>query len=260
MPQQTAPSPPEGTRAIIRAFQVFERLCASTKGKRISELTQETGLNKATIFRILATLQSLGYAERGQENECYLATLKILSLSNGLISGMELRTLAIPSLQKLVAEARQAVHFSVRDADETVIIEKMETDAYFRVVSHVGRRSNLYSTGTGKVFLAMLKEEELNAYFERVPLHSLTPHTICNRLRLLDELQAIRQAGYAVDRQENSLGVSCIAAPVFNFAEANVAAISVTGSTAEIEADESRLSVLVRQAAASISRALGQRQ
>lgn len=254
---QQGQTPPEGTRAVIRAFQVFECLCASAKGKRISELSQETGLNKATIFRILSTLRAMDYAERTQDNECYRATMKILSISNGLLSSMELRTLAIPAIQKLVDCARQAVHLSMRDGDDTVIVEKMETDAYFRVVSHVGRRSRMYSTGTGKVLLAMLDEDDLNAYFERTQLLSVTPNTICNRLRLQEELLQIRSKGYGVDRQENALGISCIAAPIFNFAGDNVAAISVTGATQEIEPLEATLAGFVKEAAAAISKAMG---
>lgn len=250
---------PVGTHSVIRAFYIFEKLCESQKGKRIRELSQETGLNKSTIFRILTTLRNLGYIDQNEENGVYYATMKILALSSGLLSGMEIRSLALPAMQKLVAQTKQAVHLSVRDADKVVIIEKIETDAYIRVVSHVGRRSNMYSTGTGKIFLAFLPEKELNTYFERTQLNSLTPHTLCNTLRLLEELKEIREQGYAVDRQENALGISCIAVSIFDYSGKNVAAISLTGTTTEIEPAVHTLKSFVCEAGESISRSLGYR-
>lgn len=248
---------PEGTRAVIRAFQTLECLCMAGKGVRIMELSQKLQLNKATIFRILSTLSSLGYVEKAHDSECYRPTMKILSVSNNLLGSIELRTLAAPHIQALAREAGQAVHLSVRDADSTVIVEKVEAQSSFRVAFHVGRRSNLYSTGTGKVFLAMQDKAELEAYLTRVPLESLTAHTICNRLRLLEELEAIRANGYALDRQENSLGVSCVAAPIWDFSGKNVAAISVTGGTTEIETATEHLIPFVKSAALGISRTLG---
>lgn len=252
-----AQAAPEGTRAIIRAFQIIEQLCHTRKDKRINELATETSLNKATVYRILQTLRSLGYVEQREDNDSYYATMKILSVSNELLGGMQLRTLARPAIEKLVDQAKQSAHLSIMDAGSVVIVEKIETDASFRVVSHIGRRSSSHSTSTGKVLLSLMEQEELERFIEKYPLESHTPHTICNKLRLFEELATIRQRGYAVDRQENSIGVSCIAAPIFDYTGLPVAAVSVTGATLEIEKAEETLSTYVCTAAASISRAMG---
>lgn len=248
---------PEGTRSVIRAFQVLEHLCAAGKGVRLTELGRTLNLNKATVFRICSTLSALGYVEKAPDSEYYRPTMKILSVSNGLLGTMELRTLATPYIQELATQTGHAVHLSIRDADATVIVEKVETQSCFRVAFHVGRRSSLYSTGTGKVFLALMSDAERNAYFERAPLESITSHTICNRLQLVEELAAIRVRGYALDRQENTSGVNCVAAPIRDFTDKNVAAVSVTGPTADIEEATERLIPLVRKTAADISRAMG---
>ncbi len=247
----------EGTQSLIRAFHVFEVLCKAQKHLKIQEITKETGLNKSTIFRILATLRKLGYVDQDEKSEAYYVTMKVLTLSNSLLSGMEIRTIAQPIIQELVAQAHHAVHLSIRDMDQVVIIDKMETNAHIRVVSHIGRRSYMYSTGTGKVFLSLLSEPELTAYFDRTELQSLTPYTNTNKAQLREILKEIRAQGFAIDKQENALGISCIAAPIFDYSGKNIAALSITGPTAEIEGDLERLKNLVCPAVQKISNILG---
>ncbi len=248
---------PEGTRAVIRAFQILECLCSAGRGLRITELTQRTDLNKATIFRMLSTLNNLGYVTKSQETDQYQPTMKILSVSHRLLDQYKPRHIAEADIQQLAQDSGQSVHFSVPDGDYTVIVEKVEARAHFRVAFHVGRRARMYATGTGKVFLAFMSPEELAAYLARVPLEALTPHTICDRDELFKVLAEIRANGYARDRQETTPGVGCVAAPIRDFSGQVAAAVSVTGPVTEIDRSVKHLIPLVMKTAGDISAKLG---
>ncbi|MDR1946922.1 MAG: IclR family transcriptional regulator [Desulfovibrio sp.] len=247
----------EGTRAVIRAFQILECLTHEIKGLRITDLTRLTGLHKATVFRMLNTLIGMGYVTKSPESDYYKPTLKILSVSNRLLSRYELRSIAAADIQRLADDSGQAVHLSVPDADETVIVEKVEVHSPFRLAFHIGRRAAMYSTGTGKVFLAHMPQDELEAYMARVPLEPLTPSTVRDREQLTRELAKVRRVGYAVDQEEATPGVGCVAAPIMDFSGRVAAAVSVTGAVAAIVGSVAQITPLVTATAENISHKLG---
>nr|WP_277998996.1 IclR family transcriptional regulator [Moorella sulfitireducens] len=122
-----------------------------------------------------------------------------------------------------------------------------------------GTRAPAYCTGTGKVLLAYLSEDQLYKFFQEVALLPYTPITITDPLRLREELQKIRSQGFALDNGEREEGVRCVAAPVFNHDNKVTAAVSVAGPAQRMPPKlmSGKLATAVIQVALQISRSLG---
>lgn len=246
-----------GIQSLERGLLVLEYLCSARDSVRLVDIAQNLNQNKATIFRILSTLSVMGYVEQDPITEQYRPTLRILSLGNAVLSRVNVGSAARPYIVELSNKSGESVHLSIRNAFNVVIIDKVEADASNRVAFHIGRTNSCYSTGTGKVLLAYMDPDEMEYFFETEKLQAYTVNTLTDHAALRKELEDIREKGYAVDRQENRMGFSCVAAPIWDFSGKVVAGVSVTGPNFRIERNIPFLSTLVREAAAKISRSLG---
>ncbi len=229
---QGASTPP--IQALEKAIVVFEQICKSDSPLRLVDLSRSLNMNKTTVFRILQTFISLGYVEQEKGTDRYSSTLKIAAFSNLVLNRVEIRHVARDILLKLANELNESVHLSVSDQGEAVIVDKVEAETATRISFHIGRRSPLYATGTGKMMLAGFSREELNRYFERTELIAHTPTTLASKGELLAALDRIREQGISFDREENNLGISCVAAPIYDYSGRIVSGISVVGSTSRI--------------------------
>lgn len=247
-----------GIQALERGLLVLEYLCSAQEDSvRLMDIAQGLQQNKATVFRILSTLDAMGYVEQDAQNERYRPTLRVLSLGNAVLSRVNIGAVARQHIVELSKATGESVHLSVRNAFQVIIIDKVESDAANRASFHIGRTNTCYSTGTGKILLAYLDEDEREHFFETEQIEAHTPNTLTNPEDLRAELQWIRENGYSVDRQENVLGFSCVAAPIWNFTGKVVAGVSVTGPSFRIERNVPALSSMVMAGAAKISRSLG---
>jgi DNA-binding IclR family transcriptional regulator len=165
--------------------------------------------------------------------------------------------------QGIVSEMARAcdetVHLAILEGNEVLYIAKEEGTNTIRMVSAVGRRFPAYGTGVGKMLLSALPPAELDRlYPPDLPLAPITPHTITDPVALRQELAEIRVRGYAIDEEESTPGLCCIAAPVFDSHGAVVAAISVSVPTVRFTAERrAALRQLVQQGAGRLSHILG---
>jgi IclR family KDG regulon transcriptional repressor len=243
--------------SIEKGIRVLEYICLSSEDLSVTELSRAMGINKTTIYRILQTFIKTGFLEQDRKTERYRPTMKILTLSNRVLNRMEIRSLANRYLKELAGEINESVHLALMDGYETVIIDKVESSDEMGIKFHIGRRSPLYSTGTGKVFLASLPEEDLKKYFAISKFVQYTPTTYVDPAKLREEIVKIRECGYALDHQENNIGISCVAAPICDYSGKVIAAMSATGPSFRIDSNTGLLRTKVVETAQVISKRLG---
>ena len=201
-------------QSLDRAFMLLELLCQSPKGLAIHELTQQTGLNKSTVHRLLATMLRWGYVQRS-ENAVYRAGMRICELGDYIQQNLDIIDLARAPMEKLSRDTGETVHLVEWDGDEIVYIYKVESiHGAIRMVSRIGMRRPLYCTGVGKAMLACREDEEILTYWNRVEHTAFTSQTIVQQDVFMREIRAIRARGFAEDNEENELGVRCAAAPI----------------------------------------------
>lgn len=202
-----------GVQCVERIFQLIEQLASHPAGASLQRLAQETGLAKSTVHRLLASLVSLGYAAQEPETGRYRLTLKMFELSSGIVNSMEIMDVAKAHLERLSQRTGEAVHLVIRDARDIVYIYKTESGP-MRMSSRVGLRSPLYCTGVGKAILATLPPEEVEDVWNHSSLKKLTSRTVVDLTEMQDQLAEVRANGYAIDDEENEMGVRCVAVAI----------------------------------------------
>ncbi|GED69351.1 IclR family transcriptional regulator [Brevibacillus reuszeri] len=216
-------------KSLDRALQIFEVLGSRRGGYGVTEISKEIGLNKTSVYRMLSTFVRHGYVE--QDAEKYKLGYKVLELSSALLESIDLRTEAKPFLKELGNVTNEVIHLVVYDRGEVVYIEKLEGNETLRMHSKVGTRAPMHCTGFGKVIMAYLPSAEVAKIIDRQPMEAYTINTIVDKNELLENLQEIKRKGFAYDLEENELGISCIAAPIFEHTGKVVAAVSISGPT-----------------------------
>src|SRR5207302_6486928 len=190
-------------------------------------------------------------------NRYYLG-LKVVGLSHRALAALDVREIAEPVLRQLVDTTQLTAHVAIYDREEAGYVEQIDTPGFVKMNSWVGRRLQLHSSSVGKVLAAFMPREEMEAMLSRRGLYGRTPRTVTSVPKLLKELERVREQGYALDDEENSLGVRCVAAPIFNAAGKIEAARGVSGTTYQFRrAHVSKLAGRVRTAARKTPHKLG---
>lgn len=200
-----------------RLFLTMETL--AQKGPMgLIELSNQMELHKSTVHRLLNSLIYMGYTRQDLETGKYSLTFKLLELSNQLLAHVDVIEIVRPYLKKLMRQTGETVHFVQKDGNYAVYIDKVESDQNsVRMVSKVGSRIPLYCSGVGKTMAAQMTEEQVRKMWAKSSIHALTPHTIVDCDEYLKTLEEVREKGYALDNEENELGVRCIAAGVTDY-------------------------------------------
>ncbi|QPP05227.1 IclR family transcriptional regulator [Streptomyces bathyalis] len=207
------------------ADKTLDVLEALGQHRSIAEISEVTSLPKPTAHRILQTLVERGFA-RYLGHGSYASGPRILTLVGRHQREVDLPNQVRPTLEKLREETDWTVHFTLLTGDEAVYAAKSDGDKPYRLASRVGMSLALHSTSVGKSILATLPEESVLALLKRTGMPARTDRTCTDPTKLLTELPAIRQRGYAEDHEENESGVIAVGAPVFDHAGEAVGGMS----------------------------------
>jgi DNA-binding IclR family transcriptional regulator len=233
--------------SVDHALRLIEALHAD-QPLSVTDLARRLGLPRPTIYRLLKTLGSHGLLV--QEGMAYRLSLRLLELASTALGASSLQAAAHPVLSDLAAQTGETTHFAVLDGDHVGYVAKVESRHPIRMFSHVGWRGPLHATGVGKVLLAWSDPALVRRVLDGA-LEAFTPLTLTGKVALAAEIEKVREAGYAVDRQELIDGLVCVAAPVMVRALL-VGAVSVAGPiTRLVELD--RVGARVKAAAEAIA-------
>jgi len=245
-------------KSLGRALQILDFLHTRKTGCGVTEISKELGLNKTSVYRMLSTFVQYGYVEQDTETERYKLGYKVLELGSALLDSIDLRTEAKPFLKELEQLTNEVVHLVVYDSGEVVYIEKLEGNETLRMHSKVGTRAPMHCTSVGKAILAHLPANEVEKALDDYHFVPHTIHSITDKETLFKHLEEVREKGYALDLEENELGINCIAVPIFDHTGRVVAAFSISG--AKMRMTEERLNDLknkVMSVGEEISKRLG---
>lgn len=227
-----------------RLFHTIE-LLVENGPMGLIDISKELELNKSTVHRVLNSLIYMGYVKQNEENLKYSLTYKICRLSNSVIQQTDLVDMARPYLRELSFKTGETVHLVVKDGTNAIYIDKVENDANtVRLISTIGKSIPLYCSGVGKAMMATMEEKSVRKIWKFSEIKKLTEKTITDYDSMLKELEAIRIRGYAIDDEENEIGVKCVAVAIDDFMEKPRYAISI--SAPEIRMKEERMEELAK--------------
>jgi DNA-binding IclR family transcriptional regulator len=240
----------------ISVLEKAVRVLEAFQGRRevpLGELAARTRLVKSSVFRILFTLERLGYVEKGPGGR-YSISGRVGRLAGDQRLSPDLGALAEPFMAGLVRQFQETVNLGVVDDGEVLYIRVLESPHVFRLAAHAGMRSHLHSTALGKCLLCRLPRAEIETILNRYPLQPLTPRTIRDRPTFYRELERVCRRGYAIDNGEDSRGTRCVAAPIMDPAGHVRAAMSISGPATRVtRAGDAEKAEALREACTRIS-------
>jgi IclR family acetate operon transcriptional repressor len=242
---------------VTKAIGILEALAAQAdRGITLAELSAELGMPKSTVHRYLATLTQLDLAERREAERFRLGT-KVIELAGSFLANSDLRSESQPVLDSLASQSDETVHLAVPSGTEVVYIAKVESKHALRMYSYIGAKLPMYCTALGKAILAFGPQDRTREVLAR-KLKPRTPRTITSPEALETELEAVRTQGYALDDEENEVGIRCVSAPILDYTRMAVAAMSISGPSNRMDRRRCvELAPLVREAAERVSRRMG---
>jgi IclR family pca regulon transcriptional regulator len=224
--ETVAGRPREFIQSLERGLGIIRAFGPHAPEQTVSELAATTGLTRATARRFLITLIELGYIE--SDGRIFRLTPRVLELGYSFLSGLGFPDVALPHLERLVAEVDESSEASVLDGPDIVYVARVPSTAVITLTVNVGARMPAHATSMGKVLLAELDDAALNRYLAETTLKAYLPGTVTEPAALREQLQRVRQAGYAIVDRELEEGLIAIAAPVHDRSGKAVGAINLS--------------------------------
>lgn len=248
----STPAATGGVQSLERAFDLLERMADAGGEVGLSELSTSSGLPLPTIHRLMRTLVACGYV-RQQPNRRYALGPRLIRL--GESASRLLGTWARPHLARLVEETGETANMALLDGDEVVYVAQVPSRHSMRMFTEVGRRVLPHSTGVGKALMAHLQPDEVRAILGRTGMPAATDRTITTPEGFLAALETTRERGFALDDNEQEVGVRCIAVPIPH--SPTSAAISISGPAGRVtDSATEKIVPLLQEVAGELSAVL----
>ena len=249
----------KSSNAVGRALSMLELVAESNKGLSNSDLSRRLKIPKSSASYILRVMEKRDYLQRDESGK-YRLGLKLVSLTGGVMTHLDVREAAKPILGEFLKKSRlPEVHLAVLDNGRAVYIEKMEAEkSFIRMDIWVGHRLPVHTTAIGKILVSFLPEDEIIQILTLRGMERQTKKSITNQQKFLREAERVSKYGFAVDDEENADGVRCIAAPIYDAKGKLIAALGTSSIVQHIdETHLPKIVELVTKSAAKVSRQMG---
>jgi IclR family KDG regulon transcriptional repressor len=248
---------PESVAAVLKVFAILQTL-AERGETGISELSVKLAMPKATVYRFLQTMKTLGYVRQAPETERYGLAVRLFELGAKAMQYPDLIELAKPYMQQLSDATGETVHLGTLIDSEILYVHKVDSKHILGMYSRVGRRAPLHCTAIGKVLMAWEQPTRRAAILEGCEFTRFREKTITSRADFDVELERTRQQGFGQDSEEFDDHIRCAAIPIFDANQQVVAGLSVSFPTFRYDmAKEPELVAMLREASRQISQQLG---
>jgi IclR family acetate operon transcriptional repressor len=229
--------------SVEKGLLIIRALGSTAKGMTPAELAAETGLNRSTAYRLCEILADDGWVLRipgdGTRAGKFGIGAAALGMSILITNTYDTTARIQPMIDSLAASVGETVHVGALEQGQIIHIARAAPHANgMRLAAELGSRDFAHSTALGKALLSTLSDIQLRQIFSSEQLPVRSPKTIKTRSQLFVQIEQIRQQGYAIDEEESSPGVKCIAAPVRGPGDAALFAISVTTTPARLEGEK----------------------
>ena len=224
------------------------------------EVIELSGIPKTTAFRMLKSLEEMEFLEKGTDAKYRLGIL-FLKFGHLVSMRLDVRKIAYPIMNELHNDVKEAINLIVRDGNEAMYIEKVDTQQKVRLYTAIGRKSPLYAGACSRAILSFLPDAEIKEYLKSIELESFAMGTITDKEKLYETIVQVKDLGYTISHSELENHTSAIAAPIFDHKGEVIAAMSIAGLASNYQGENVEIFVeKLKQATAEISKQLGYEQ
>ena len=245
------------TLAVERALIILKHVASSHEGLGVREIAKKFGYSPSVAQKILQALAAHDFVLQDSDSQVYQLGPAALQVGLSGLSGMEIRKVTKPFLQKLAEKSGETALLGVKTNEGVIYIEKSLSPNAIRMDPPIGAFRPFNSTAIGKCMLAGKSDEEIEKLFKGNHFVKSTPHSLVDPEEIKKEIQIVREKGYALDREEYEEGAMCVGAPIKNFENHIIAAIAIAGPTTRMIHNADKLIENVLNYAKQISMAFG---
>ncbi|HEY7621222.1 MAG TPA: IclR family transcriptional regulator [Solirubrobacteraceae bacterium] len=242
--------------SVDRALALLDALAELPSGARVGELAQRTDINQSTVSRLLGTLMARGLVDRDDATARYRLGLRMVAYGDAVLAGLDVRVIARPHLEHLVARTGETATLSVPGETQPFTIDFVPSPSNVASRAELGRPSVTHATVTGKLLLAFgpLPLDRLGPE----PYERFTARTLTSRADLAREVDRVRAERIAYGREEREDGLNAVGAPVLGREGALEAMLSIQGPASRLQVRRmAGLAAPLREAADAVGAALG---
>ena len=229
MPKQSAK-----IKAVERSFEIVD-LLATSDASGATDIAERLDIPISTVHDHLQTLTDLGYLIK-QEGR-YRVSTRFLEIGSQRKYNMDFFQTAKPELQKLARQTGEHANLMIEEDSRGVILHTESGEDAVKLLSPPGTRLHFHTTAVGKAILAYLPEQTVEEILDRFGLPVMTENTITERAELFEELDRIRERGYATDREEKVKGFHGVGVPILDYEDEVLGAIGVYGPSERIRGE-----------------------
>lgn len=248
---------PESVAAVLKVFAILQALSENNE-TGISDLSVRLAMPKATVYRFLQTMMTLGYVRQEKDSERYGLTMKVFELGTKALQYPDLVELAKHHMQIMADKTGEAVHLGTLIDSEIIYTHKVDSRHMLGMYSRVGRRAPLHCTAIGKVLMAWEDPERRELVLRGAEFKRYREKTIVDPAAFVSELERVKAQGYGEDREEFDEHIRCLGVPVFDRLNRPIAGLSISFPTFRYDESKEAENVAMLQAASrDISTQLG---
>jgi IclR family transcriptional regulator, pca regulon regulatory protein len=216
--------------SLVRGLEILKLFSEEYPTLSLVEISKRLGVSRTVPYRLLYTLQSLGYLHQDENTKRYNLTPKVLELGFAYMNSLKFPEIAQPYLEKLRDETGASCHLSILDGHEVVYVGSAPVRGVSAINVNIGLRLPAHATANGKLLLAFQPEERLHQLFYSSQLKPYTERTQTDLSDFQQQLESIRKNGYAITKGEFHFGIQSVAAPIFGRDGNIVAAVNVVAT------------------------------
>lgn len=225
-------------KSVTKAIHVLSCFTPDTPELSLADISKRLKLPKSTVLNLLRTLEYFGYIIRTAPSMNYRLGYAIMQLNYCTQMSMPVLRFTLPFLEDLQLKTGKTIYLTTHINGRVLYLDVFHQNRRMYSYSISGKTLPMHCTGCGKAMLAFLPENELEYILNTEGLPAFTPNTITDRNALYRELEEVRNRGYAIDYEEESLGVRCVAAPIRNAQGYPTAAISISGAVLSMQENQ----------------------
>ena len=244
-------------QSVDKALNIMKLLAEKGQDMKLTEIAEELDINKSTLHGLMSTLRFHGFVDQDDDTQKYKLGIYLIQLGELAAKSLDIIKLTSPTIDQVSKRLEETVHIGQLDGRDVIYVNKKESEQSMRIYTTIGTRNLAHCTGVGKAIMAFKVDEN---FINSIPdkLEAITAKTITSKKKLLKDFEQIRERGYAFDDEENNVGLTCVAAPIFDHSGKVRYGISVSGPTIRMTDGKIQETIkVVKEAALEISRKLG---